>query len=284
VKISKWLACLFIISYGFFVSTLIASDSYKIKDLHRTSKYRQKYDSLVDQICLMIKEDTNYLDLLSQLVLIGKPFAEEMGLKDPNLFLVERRNEAIRSGIKWDLDSYFQEKLDLLIKGQQPLSSLNGLIFPDGKFYKISPKNTLFPSFNLLAIVHVPNQIPYSEGHVLNFFGEGFENTTIFFSAPKDLNKMQNYLFCKWEELIEHSLEKEFMSEVAVFHWYFVQVNPFVRGSYFAANLLVDALLKSKGVALKIDPYRQMEFEILLEPYLKEFVRKYETYFVTGSA
>jgi hypothetical protein len=91
---------------------------------------------------------------------------------------------------------------------------------------------------------------------------------------------MQNYLFCKWEELMERSIDEYYLRELAVFHWYFVQVCPLIQGSEFVAKALVNSLLKTKGCNLQLDPFRQMEFEIFLEPCVDEFVRNYETYFV----
>ena len=276
----KWLWWLYISPFWIYFDLLSAFGTKDTNNLHLTSKNQEKFDSLCDQISRLIVEDINYIDLISQVVNMGQTFAKEMGFQDPNLFIAERRGESVKIGVKEALNENFREKLDLLLKGQHPLTSINGLTYPDGIFYKISPENKLFPELMLSYIVHAPVQIPLTQRHVLNYFGIGEGNTTIFLTPSKDLNKMQNYLFCKWEELVESPIDENFMRELAIFHWYFVQVSPLIQGSEFAAKALVNALLKTKGINLQVNPFRQMEFEVLLEPYIEEFVRNYETYFI----
>lgn len=275
----NWLWWLLVSPFWIYFEFLSAFSANKASDLYLTTNNQKKFDTICDQIRLLIEEDTNYLDLVSQIIFMGQTFAKEIGFQDPNQFIFERRGESVKIGLKEALDSCFKEKLDLLVKSQHPLTTINGLSFPDGKFYKISSKNTLFPELDLVSIVHVPQAIPNSEGLVKSFFGDGSENTTLFFSPAKDLNRMQNYLFCKWEELVDQPVSEHFMSDLAVFHWYFIQVHPFTQGSEFVAKVLVASLLKTKGINWKIREDRGMLFEILLEPYLDEFVRKYQTYF-----
>lgn len=275
----NWLLRLLVSPFWIYFGFLIATSTKEAKDLSLCSKNREKFDCICDQISELIQEDINYLDLVSQIVYIGQAFANEIGFVDPNLFLSERRGESVKVGLKGVFDDYFREKLDLLLKSQHPLAMINGLSFAGGKFYKISSKNTLFPELGLVSIVHVPQTIPDSEGLVKSYFGEGSDNTTLFFSPSKDLNRMQNYLFCKWEELVDQPLSEHFLAELAIFHWYFIQVHPFTHGSDFVAKVLVESLLKNKGSHWKIRKDVGMLLEILLEPCLDEFVRKYQTYF-----
>lgn len=131
----------------------------------------------------------------------------------------------------------------------------------------------------LTRIAHLQTKMTENFGEFLNFWGPDPEKALVWVHAEtKYLEKILQYLDVVYQTILA-AADKDVVSNLARWNWWYTQATPFYRGSAAIGEIFVLGVLKAKNIPLKIKHKLLLDVEGLLEPNVELYILKYPEFF-----